>query len=377
MATANKSPLKILLWSFKGAGPDYHGPGMNAWRLYSKLQPDHGVVRLLHANPDQRVIATDPWRDSVCFAGSNSKRLQYVRTVSSVVAYLKSNRTEFDVVHVLAGFYPSIVVALAAEKLGIPSVVKIAANGTEIRSKIGIRTLHRKLRYFAMKKVSAFIAISAEIAEGLSALGISDNRIHYIPNGVDTNLFIPREKLSKNELSKKILFSGALVRRKRPHLLLSAIPYLQEHHNVEVIFAGPAHDKSYFDELKAIASDSGIADRVFWCGFVDDMPDLLRSVDAICLPSAGEGMANAILEAMASGIPFVVTPCSGMEELAASGGGLITEAEPKEIAKALQYVMDFSASFGVKGRRAALNRYSTEKVLQDHLSLFSTLKRKA
>lgn len=369
--------VRILLWSLKGAGPDYHGPGMNAWRLYSKLKPEHGTVRLLHANPHQRVAAPDPWMDSCCAAGSHSNKLQWPFTIVSAVSYLRKHRADIDVVHVLAGYYPSILVALAAESLGIPSVIKIAANGTEIRSESGIRNIHRHIRHRSMRKVSAFVAISAEIAEGLRSLGIPEDRIHLIPNGVDTELFTPAESLGQQRSKKKILFCGALVRRKRPHLLLSAIPYLQEHHDVEVIFAGPIHDKPYFDELKAIATNCGIADRVVWSGFVNDMPNLLRSVDAICLPSAGEGMANAILEAMASGVPFVVTPCSGMEELAASGGGLIAEAEPKEIASALDHVLNSPVVFGLKGRKAASDHYSTEKILQDHLNLFLSLKRKA
>ena len=363
------------MWSLKGAGPDYHGPGMNAWRLYTKLKPEYGTVRLLHANPDQRVAASDPWVDSFCATGLHSNKLQWPLTIASAVAYLRRNRAEIDVVHALAGFYPSILFALAAESLGIPSVVKIAANGTEIRSEAGIRNIHRQIRHCAMRKVSAFVAISAEIAEGLRALGIPEDRVHLIPNGVDTELFSPPESLFQQGTKKRILFCGSLVRRKRPHLLLSAIPFLQKNHDVEVIFAGPAHDEPYFEELKVIATNCGIADRVFWSGFVNDMPNLLRSVDAICLPSAGEGMANAILEAMATGVPFVVTPCSGMEELAASGGGVIAEAEPKEIAMALDQVLVNAATFGSKGRTAALQRYSTDVILRDHLSLFERLKK--
>lgn len=196
--------------------------------------------------------------------------------MASAVAYLQRHRAEIDVVHALAGYYPSILVALAAETLGIPSVVKIAANGTEIRSESGIRNIHRHIRHRAMRKISAFAAISTEIGESLRALDIPEERIHLIPNGVDTELFNPPESGCQQEPKKRILFCGALVRRKRPHLLLSAIPYLKENHDIEVIFAGPAHDKPYFDELKSIASNFGIADRVVWSGFVNDMPNLLR-----------------------------------------------------------------------------------------------------
>lgn len=366
----------MLLWSPKGAGPSYHGPGMNAWRLYSRLDPACGAVSLMHANPEHQSTSADPWLESFCVAGSSSGPWGWPRAIAQAIAYMRNNKSKIDVVHGLLGYYPTVCIALAAESMGIPAVVKIAANGTEIRSKAGIQNFHRQFRYKAMREISAFIAISEEIADGLCALKIPTERIHLIPNGVDTDLFRPRQKVFHfTNNRKKILFSGALVRRKRPHLLISAIPYLRNQRDVDVLFAGPIHDEQYFKELKSLALTCGVSDRVLWTGFVNDMPNLLSSVDALCLPSSGEGMANAILEAMASGVPFVATPCSGMDELCRSGGGLIVEPDPRQIAAALNQLLSHQTAYGAKGREAALRRYSTKVVLHEHLKLFQSLKK--
>ena len=375
--------MNILLWSKNGAGPHYHGPGMNAWRMYSNLDPSAGCVRLLHANRDQIrsdsdfwLDPHDVWLDSHCVANLDCDRTNPAIILNRATQYLKQHRSSIDVLHGLSGFYPTVLLSLAAEQMGIPSVVKIVAHDTEVKRPESIRGFHRVIRQKLMRRISAFVAISDEIANSLHDLGIHPDRIHRIPNGVDTELFFPRERGFPQSNTKKILFAGGLVRRKRPHLLLQALSHLNETESVETIFAGPAHEAEYFQEMQRMAEHLGLAGRVHWPGFVHDMPKLMRESDVVCLPSEGEGMANIVLEAMASGVPFVVTPCSGMNELVRLGGGLMAEPDPKDLASKIEDALRNRKTLGERGRVIATNRFSSGTVMKAHLSVFNSLLRK-
>ncbi len=367
--------MNILLWSQNGAGPNYHGPGMNAWRMYSKLDASVGRVRLLHANPNQSVSADDVWSDVHCVSKDPLGTDSLPARLSRAVRYLHRHKSSIDLMHGLTGFYPTVLLSLAAEQMGIPSVLKIVAHDTEVKRPESFRGFHRVIRQKLMRRISAFVAISDEIAKSLHDLGIHPDQIHRIPNGVDTELFFPREREFPQSNTKKILFAGGLVRRKRPHLLLQALSHLNETESVEAIFAGPAHEAEYFQEMQGMTEQLGLAGRVHWPGFVHDMPKLMREVNIVCLPSEGEGMANIVLEAMASGVPFVVTPCSGMNELVGLGGGLIAEPDPKDLASKIDEAFSNNRKLGESGRSAAIGQFSSNMfmVMKTHLKMFKSL----
>ena len=140
-------------------------------------------------------------------------------------------------------------------------------------------------------------------------------------------------------------------------------------------FAGPAHEAEYFQEMQGMAEQLGLAGRVHWPGFVHDMPKLMREVNIVCLPSEGEGMANIVLEAIASGVPFVVTPCSGMNELVGLGGGLIAEPDPKDLASKIDEAFSNNRKLGESGRSAAIGQFSSNMVMvmKTHLKMFKSL----
>ena len=70
------------------------------------------------------------------------------------------------------------------------------------------------------------------------------------------------------------------------------------------------------------------------------MPQVYRDADIFVMSSAHEGMSNAMLEAMASGLPIITTRCEGVEELVADNGTVVEQAQPEEIAKAIKKLAD-------------------------------------
>ena len=174
------------------------------------------------------------------------------------------------------------------------------------------------------------IICNSHLVKGeLIAGGISEARIHVIPNGVDISLFRyrpkdeARQKLIRstqinestnqriNELTNQriILFVGNLVPIKSPDLLLSALAQssiVNRQSSIVILFLGTG---PLLPALQRQARRLGIADRVTFLGSRPhkEVAFWMNLADCLCLPSRSEGMPNVVLEALASGLPVLAT----------------------------------------------------------------------
>jgi len=147
--------------------------------------------------------------------------------------------------------------------------------------------------------------------------------IHLIHNGVDTTLFRPAAERSLRPLT--FLCAARLVERKGHRHLLRAFADAQSRcaQPLRLILAGQGDSET---SLRALAGELGIAAAVDFRGYVarDRIADVYRDADAFVLASQNEGMSIALLEAMASALPVVVTRAGGTAELVVDGvNGLI------------------------------------------------------
>ena len=94
--------------------------------------------------------------------------------------------------------------------------------------------------------------------------------------------------------------------------------------------------------LQALAHELGIAERVAFLGFREDVPRLLESADVVVLPSLAEGLPLAVLEAMAAGTPLVATAIGGTDEAVVDGvtGLLVPPGDASALAAAVNRVLN-------------------------------------
>ena len=141
----------------------------------------------------------------------------------------------------------------------------------------------------------------------------------FIPNGVDTNRFQPVIK-EKDNRPIVILGVGRLIKRKGFQFVVKAIPLVINKANKKfkfrIIGAG-----DYKNELDSLINKLGIEDCIEHFGLVDytKLHQEYQKVDIFVMPSLSEGMPCALLEAMASGLPAIVTDVSGSDELVKNG----------------------------------------------------------
>jgi glycosyltransferase involved in cell wall biosynthesis len=177
-----------------------------------------------------------------------------------------------------------------------------------------------KQAFVAAKRV---VAVSKGVAQELTALGVSIDRIDVIYNGVDTDQFRPgvcdRRPFGLPSDVPLALFVGDIrTPRKNLDTVLRALQHAPEIH---LAVAGSVKGSPY----PGLARELKVSERVFFLGKVSQIPALMQSVDIFVFPSRYEAHPLVVLEAMASGLPVIVSGNFGAEEFLGAGGEILKD----------------------------------------------------
>ena len=265
----------------------------------------------------------------------------------------------------LVGTFKKVWLAgLAARLSRVPRVV----------ARIGLEThVPRSVKYrFAFRHLVDHVAVVAErIRPVYSALpGYGERRVSLIPTGVP----VPERRRPRGAVRAELGIGhdapcvgvvARLASQKRLDRLLEAVARLPDVHCV-VAGEGPQRGA-----LERRAVELGIADRAHFPGFRGDVGDVLDALDVFVLTSDREGMSNAMLEAMAAGVPVVATPVSGTEEALrpAPGGaapGVVAGFDADSVARAVASLLADPArrrAMGDEGARRAREEFSFARML--------------
>lgn len=173
----------------------------------------------------------------------------------------------------------------------------------------------RRLRDIA-ENTNGFLSISDEITKELLAENIPQHKIWEVPNGVDIERFKPVSSDEKQALRQRlnvsgdpvVVFVGRLAPEKRAGNLIASWSVVHDQHpNAQLLIVGQGADR---EKLEASAGDG-----IRFVGAVENVEEWLQVADIFVLPSIAEGLSNALLEAMASGLPIVVTAVGDAPQL--------------------------------------------------------------
>lgn len=176
-------------------------------------------------------------------------------------------------------------------------------------------------------------------SQGLADLAKQTNsRLKYqiIPNGVDTDFFKPFAE--KQKFKKFTITAGGTIlgRKKGLNYLIEAFAELAKNiKDVELLLIGEGDLQT---KLQEQAEELGVSKQIIFVGRRDKnwLKENLGKCHIFCLPSLNEGMSNATLEAMACGLPIVITPVGGSQELLEGNGYLVPKFNALEIANKLE-----------------------------------------
>ena len=240
--------------------------------------------------------------------------------------------------------YPDGVATIwLGRRLGIPVVVKV--HGSDINV-LGERPTPRAYLSRVLPLADALVAPSAALARSLCRLGVPEERIHIVRNGVDTSIFHPRDRgttrraLGVPEDAELVVFVGRLEPQKGVRELLGAfgtLSALRPRLRLALLGGGV--------ELAAVqqrAAFTGGRMHVPGPLPMSEVAAWMAAADVVTLPSYAEGSPNVVLEALASGRPVVATHVGGIPE-AIQGedlGILVPAREEEPLRVALSAALD-------------------------------------
>ncbi len=214
------------------------------------------------------------------------------------------------------------------------------------------------------------------------SLGFNPRRWALIPNGFDVKRFSPddsaRARLrSELGLREESLLIGLIARydaMKGHDAFLAAAADVARQAGVHFVLAGGGVDMQN-QVLKELIAKSGIQSRVFLLGERRDVPALLAGLDVVCSASIGEGFPNAVGEAMACGIPCVVTDTGDSAWLLGEHAGkVVPVSDSGALSKALSEMIavgrDARAAMGAAGRRRIVENFTLDSAVSHYEDLY-------
>jgi glycosyltransferase involved in cell wall biosynthesis len=285
-----------------------------------------------------------------------------------------------DVVHAFSLFSPAAVALFARRVLGIPALVKVLRGGMLGDAERLRRKRFGRWRAAALARgIDRFAVISSEIDAELAALGVPPERRCFVPNGVDAERFQPLPELARAELRARlgvgdaplVVYAGRLVPEKRVgDLLVAWVRVREAHPAAQLLVLGGGECAA---ELH-LRTPPGVR----FLGDVGDIAPYLRVADAFALPSGTEGLSNALLEAMAAGLPVVATAVGGAVDLVESGenGQLVAPGDTAALARALISLLagrSRARRIGANARQRVTSGYSLNTVAERLLHLYRDL----
>ncbi len=267
---------------------------------------------------------------------------------------------------------------------GISRIIFTEANGGEWSNRNDWRTKLVRLRAaLVCRPVRKYIAISEFIRKRLAALGLPQNRICVVYNGIDISRYRPEAK-QRQALEKEfsggpetlfMLFASAFVELKRPDVALRVCGELVKRGiNFRMLMAGSGPMRT---SLEALADELGIQKNISWLGHRENLQSVLQGVDMLLHTTKGEAFGNVLVEAMACGIPIVATSSGAAPEIIQdSVTGLLVEPGDGEAERAADAIQ---ALWKDPERRAAMRqagirqaaRFTVEACVQNTLEVYA------
>ncbi|MBN2105977.1 MAG: glycosyltransferase family 4 protein [Deltaproteobacteria bacterium] len=319
---------------------------------------------LVSGVPVYRAIYTLPWG-----------KLFGITYFLSCLWFLVKHRHAYTVIqcYILQGFHSLAAVAMKhffKKKV----IIRVSATGPLSDFLLLGRSTAGGFLLKCVRRADTIIVLCSRSRQEALAAEFSPQQIIHIPNGVDLTVFTPAPRPPAS--SRNILFVGRLDKMKGVDILLEAIAELKKRgYSPSCTIAGDGPDR---DDLMHLAKKLNIANQVVFAGTCSDIVRHLHAAAVFVLPSRSEGMPNAVLEAMACGVPIIATSVGGIPDIIQNGrnGLLIAPDDIEALSAALASLFadtELAARIGSRARRDAEALYSLDRTTGAYLELYHDL----
>ena len=310
-----------------------------------------------------------------------SARYRVLTINPRVIRFCRSRLADFDLVH-FYGLYDLLgpAVSYSCRRKGIPYVIEPMGMYRPIDRSIRMKNIwHRTVGDAFWQNAAKVIATSELEEQELMEDGVPQKKIVMRYNGInsDPTMTAParggfRSKWGMSADEPLILFLSRLIRRKGADLLIEAFAQACPDSG-HLVIAGPDGEPGYRAQLEKCARDSGVAARVLFTGplYEEEKSSVLADADIFALPSQYENFANVAAEAVACGVPVIVTPFCGICSLVDGRAGLVVSPDKQALAGALERLLSDKALYarlkeGCREVTAQLNWDHLATQMEDH-----------
>ncbi len=337
------SPLSVLALNYEF--PPLGGGGATAHQALLREMTSDGCCRVclitagMENTPHEETLSESL---TIKRVPVGKKDARYWRRIEVFRYLVRANRevhrvlkhANFDVCHAFFGI-PAGWIAYRHRK-ALPYVISL--RGSDVPGYNQRFSLdHGLLRPLVRRSWQAAHTVVAN-SEGLRHQALQafpDIPIDVIPNGIDTDMFRPRPHAAGD--TSRLVTVARLIPRKGIHLLLEALSKsAYREWRLAIIGDGPERER-----LSALAKRAGIQAKVEFYGDKDrsEIAEILPGCDLFVLPSLAEGMSNAALEAMACGLPVLLTQTGGSDELVKGNGRVVPSGDVEALRRALEQLL--------------------------------------
>ncbi|RLC77201.1 MAG: hypothetical protein DRI81_08965 [Chloroflexi bacterium] len=322
------------------------------------------------------------------FTGWGTSRLRGMGRISqylymlTLFLYLVGHRNEYDFIHCHSAMFSAPVVVLAGRLLHKKTLVRAMASGVwgdikRLREGEGGSIWGTRWMVNQLQDADAIVALNPQVAVELTEIGVAPDRIVHIPNGVEVE-HIRRKTDYGLGREVDVAFVGRLHPQKGVDTLLAALRHVYEEHphlfwRLRLVGSG-----SRRPQFEALARQLLVEQTVEFMGEVDDPFPILERSDIFVLPSRSEGMSNALLEAMAHGLPCIATDIPGNNDIITSGrNGLLVHLDDEDdLASAIGRLatdQGLRERLGREAARCVEETYSLAVTADRYVGLYTTL----
>lgn len=245
------------------------------------------------------------------------------------------------------------------------------------------KLIFTNLNKISLRKINYFIAVSDNFKEMLIDRGFSPNNIHTVYNGMDYSL-VPQNPTSREDFAAKygldtdenLTYVGIAARFDKVKgvdiFIRGAAEALKTNPNLRFLIAG---DGVEGDNLKALAKELGVSDKIIFLGYVTDIYGFLNFIDINTLTSLNESFPYSMLEGCAMKKPMVASRVGGIPDLVSDGetGYLFDSCDYKGFAQKILFMAENPNLIKELGENIyvkATTRFSSEALANDHMSIY-------
>lgn len=331
-----------------------------------------------------RVHAKRKKKDSCGFVEMMDYLLKSLPLADKLVKKRRSLKCEYGICQIFFGIPSGPVGYYLKKKYRLPYVIRLGGGdipGFQERFKLLYKLIGGVVKLI-WKNADGIIANSQGLKE-LAMKFCSKYPIDVIYNGVDTDMYYPRVSFGDENKTDSdvinLLFISRLIERKGLQYLIPRINDIEQisGKNIRLLIVG---DGPYRSALEKIMMDYNLEEKIVFYG-EKNKKELLcyyQMGDIFVFPSKKEGMPNAVLEAMSCGLPIVMSPCQGSDELVENEwNGLIASEELDKFYEAVIELLNKGSfqirTIGTRSRQKACSDFSWKKTANQYVNVFSQI----